>query len=394
MNFKNENNNNENMNKEVELNNNKGELKMNNKNNEIVQAIINKVIVDNVNKNKHKDKDKNGLINNTKIDYSTITKYTTNKKIVHETVKALTKNGFTITNYHKIQNIQTNNKKHTKEELKILKEYTEKINKEEEKGHKTDTASILGTVKNGRTINTDLKRNDNIEVKINRQVIKDSEELKKFKIESLEDIEFKKFNTKQMKALKTLQPHRLPKDKRDEFLTAHKVLEGLKVIEDWEKKQKREVNDIDLLLGESKQKINITDLQQTAPKIYKKIAELKGTYIFDNWESFLNTLEEPYLNNQIELIKTNKNLTENQKLNSIKYYKELIKEIKGLKNNGVELNRWLLWDIFRYNRANEVISYIKEEEADKFLNVLSSLRIILRFKPNFIKKLKKLHYGN
>ncbi len=394
MNFKNENNNNENMNNEVELNNNKGELKMNDKNKEIVQAMINRVIVDNVNKNKHIDKDNNGFINNTKIDYSTITQYTTNKKIVHETIEALIKHGFTITNYHKIETIQTNNKKHTKEELKTLKEYADKINKKEEKGHKTDTSSILGTVKNGRTINTDLKRNDNIEVKINRQVIKEPDKINKFKIESLQDIEFKKFNSKQIKALKTLKPHRLPTDKREEFLTAHKVLEGLKVIKDWEKKQKREVNDIGLLLGESNLKINITDLQQIAPRIYKKIAELKGTYIFSNWESFLNTLEEPYLNNQIELIKTNKNLTENQKLNSIKYYKELIKEIESLKNNGVELNRWFLWDIFRYNRAIEVISYIKEEEAEKFLNVLSSLRIILRFKPDFIKRLKKLHYGN
>ena len=262
----------------------------------------------------------------------------------------------------------------------------------QEKNNKDVVKQALGGAK-GRTSyrlynNNELNKNKNITVKTNGTIQKETEKTNKPK--AFTDIEFKTFNNKQLKALKELKAYRLNDDIKKEFLTANKILEGFDSINHY---KVEETND---LLGTcTTNGLNFYDIIDKAPLLYKKLSKYNGQQIFKQNKTIIKRLETDYINKLIKRTEESEVLSENDKLNAIDYYKTLQNEINLIKGYGIDVNKYLLWDIYKYNRAVETYKYISKDPAEfnRFLNTISSLKYIKAHNKNFIKAIKKLLYN-
>lgn len=234
--------------------------------------------------------------------------------------------------------------------------------------------------------NNTLNKSKNITVKTNGTIQKEVE--KTNKPEAFTDIKFGTFNKKQLKALKEFKAYRLNDDMKKQFLTANKILEGFDSINHY---KVEETND---LLGTcTTNGLNFYDIIDKAPLLYKKLSKYNGQQIFKQNKTIIKRLETEYINKLIKRTETSEVLSENDKLNAIQYYKDLKSEVQLIKSYGIDV-KYLIWDVYKYNRAVETYKYISQEptEFNKFINVISSLRYIKRHNKNFIKAIKKLLY--
>lgn len=234
--------------------------------------------------------------------------------------------------------------------------------------------------------NNKLNKNENIKVKTKGTIQKENKETNK--PENFTDIKFETFNNKQLKALKELKAYRLNDDMKKQFLTANKILEGFDSINHY---KVEETND---LLGTcTTNGLNFYDIIDKAPLLYKKLSKYNGQQIFKQNKTIIKRLETDYINKLIKRTETSEVLSENDKLNAIQHYKDLKSEVQLIKSYGIDV-KYLIWDIYKYNRAVETYKYISREPAEfnKFINVISSLRYIKRHNKNFIKAIKKLLY--
>lgn len=235
--------------------------------------------------------------------------------------------------------------------------------------------------------NNKLNKNENITTKTNGTIQKEIKTTNK--PESFTDIKFKTFNNKQLKALKELKAYRLSDEKKKEFLTANKILEGFDSIDHY---KTTETND---LLGAcTVNGLNFYEIIDKAPLLYKKLSKYNGQQIFKQNKTIIKRLETDYINKLIKKTETSEVLSENDKLNAIKYYKDLKKEIQVIKSYDIDI-KYLIWDIYKYNRAVETYKYISQDPAEfnKFVDIISSLKYIKAHNKNFVKAIKKLLYN-
>lgn len=400
MNFKNKNNN-ENMNNEVELNNNKGEIKMNdkkicprcNKEFEPIEFITKDLMTEKETKKltsycpeclKELNAELKALEKKDTAGIEKKERYTLKQpKIKYGVLK-----GDTIINKHigetydKNDNIkaETNGTIQKRPHKKTIRPYNYKPqNQKVEKIEK-----IAGVKKENIKTANDYKKTDNYkELKnIKDEVINNPEALLKIK-----PVQLKEKAGNYMVNM-PLSDYKKNVDLTFKLLNANRLNNAIRSI----KEMKGRYNKV---LGEYEEPYNISinDFMEIAPTIYKECEKYRPAEIMDK----LHKKPQEVQNGRIPQSIINKANDKRDKLN---------KEYLKLINNGVNVNESLLWNIYNIQQGIKALNHIGLEEINKYVGIvqylfknkgwqktISLMNKLSKFRYQYLRDLKNNNYS-
>ncbi len=364
MNFKNENNNNENMNNEVELNNNKGDIKMNYKTKQQKQDELEAFLkMDTANI----EKKEVYKVPTPKIQYNTLKGNTTiNKRINKE--------------YNKNDNIKAKTNgtiqkaPHKKDPQKEFKEREEVAHKE---------LKQMAGIKPTKTIN---EPDPDKSIKKYKEAGKEEKEFKDMVKEtpsSLLKIEPKKLNQKAFNYMVNLkvEDYKHNIDLTMKLINANAINTALRDLKAFNGKYIK-------MLDEYSTPYNITvdEFKETAPTIFKTLSKSKPP-------ALLNKLENP---NIIEEIQTKKVPRAVKKQYEVKYQK-MLNEKQLLLNKNVVLTTELLWKLYNIQKGIKALEYIPINEVNNYVGMVQALFKGLKWKKALellTRVLPKIRYNH
>lgn len=381
MNFKNENNNNENMNKEVELNNNKGEIKMNNKK---ICPLCKKEF-------EPIEFIKEDLITGKKT--KELPKYCPScSKIMEAELEEFLKEKTTITQ----KDIQQKEKEEIQKQIKDTKQ------KDEEK--ETITNGTIQKVPHKKTnkeceaiANNNKKERKLFNTNRNQEITTNQKELTEKQQKAL-NTNGKKLNETQLEFIKECH---FDHSKLKNF--DKKVLRGLvnaSKISDYQYNIKTFGKQQSSFFGEVTVLITLDQFKEIAPTIYKEVGNTKGGEIFNkimNSEfTFTKTPQE--VESDIEAVKNNLLLTDSDKNEIVLKINTMMKEAEELLNKyGVDIsnNDKMLWSIWRIEEGKRAVQYTNLKDLPEFLAVVKVFRYWdKRTKNKTMQAIKRLAFSS